>query len=177
VRTTGDPNRLVDGARAVLKQVDPTLPMTNVTTQIAQLEGRFAQERLFATAYSLFGGLAVLLAAIGLFGVMSYAVSRRTNEIGVRMALGARRGDVIRMVLGESMILVAVGVVVGLGAALGLARFAREQLAPVLFGLPPTDLAAIIAAVVLMVVVSTIAGFLPARRASRVDPLAALRVE
>jgi len=148
-----------------------------VTTQIAQLEGRFAQERLFATAYSLFGGLAMLLAAIGLFGVMSYAVSRRTNEIGVRMALGARRGDVIRMVLGESMILVAVGVGLGLGVALGLARLAREQLAPVLFGLPPTDLASIVAAVLLMAVVSTIAGFLPARRASRVDPLVALRVE
>jgi predicted permease len=177
LRTAGDPNALVDGARAVVKQVDPTLPMTNVTTQIAQLEGRFAQERLFATAYSLFGGLAVILAAIGLFGVMSYAVSRRTNEIGVRMALGARRADVIRMVLGESMILVAIGVALGLGAALGLARLAREQLAPVLFGLPPTDLAAIVAAVVLMAVVSTIAGFLPARRASRVDPLAALRVE
>ena len=177
VRTAGDPNALIDGARAVLKQVDPTLPMTNVTTQIAQIEGRFAQERLFATAYALFGGLALVLASIGLFGVMSYAVSRRTNEIGVRMALGARRGDVIRMVLGESMILVAVGVGLGLGAALGLARLAREQLAPVLFGLPPTDLAAMVAAVALMVVVSTIAGFLPARRASRVDPLAALRVE
>jgi ABC-type antimicrobial peptide transport system permease subunit len=157
--------------------VDPALPMTGVTTQMDQLEGRFAQERLFATAYSLFGGLALLLACIGLFGVMSYAVSRRTNEIGVRMALGARRVDVIRMVLGESSVMVVIGVVAGLGIAALTVKLAWNQLTPVLFGLRPTDLTAVVVAIVLMVVVATVAGFLPARRASRVDPLAALRVE
>jgi predicted permease len=177
MRTANDPNRLVEAARGVLRQVDPALPMTGVTTQMDQLEGRFAQERLFATAYSLFGGLALLLACIGLFGVMSYAVSRRTNEIGVRMALGARRVDVIRMVLGESSVMVVIGVVAGLGIAALTVKLAWNQLTPVLFGLRPTDLTAVVVAIVLMVVVATVAGFLPARRASRVDPLAALRVE
>jgi predicted permease len=177
LRTAGDPNGMVEAARGVLRQVDPALPMTNVTTQMAQLEGRFANERLFATAYALFGGLALLLASIGLFGVMSYAVSRRTNEIGVRMALGARRVDVIRMVLGESSIMVVIGVVTGLAIAMVTVKLAWNQLTGVLFGLRPTDVTAVVAAIVLMAVVSTVAGFLPARRASRVDPLAALRVE
>jgi predicted permease len=177
LRTAGDPNAMVDAARGVLRQVDSTLPMTNITTQMAQLEGRFAQERLFATAYALFGGLALLLASIGLFGVMSYTVSRRTNEIGVRMALGARRVDVIRMVLGESSVMVLLGVVTGLAIAGVTVKLAWNQLTGVLFGLPPTDVTAVAVAVVLMAIVATIAGFVPARRASKVDPLAALRVE
>jgi predicted permease len=170
VRTAADPNSLSDAVRATVRQVDSTLPLTNFTTQADQLEKRFAQERLFATAYSLFGGLALLLACIGLFGLMSYNVSRRTNEIGIRMALGAQPLTVVRMVLGESLALVGLGVVLGLASA----SAAGHLVAAVLFGLAPTDVPTFAAAVGLVAVVSMLAGYLPARRASLVDPMVAL---
>jgi predicted permease len=170
VRTAADPNGLSDAVRATVRQVDSTLPLTNFTTQADQLEKRFAQERLFATAYSLFGGLALLLACIGLFGLMSYNVSRRTNEIGIRMALGAQPLTVVRMVLGESLALVGLGVVLGLASA----SAAGHLVAAVLFGLAPTDVSTFAAAVGLVAVVSMLAGYLPARRASLVDPMVAL---
>jgi len=123
--------------------------------------------------------LALLVASIGLFGLMSYNVSRRTNEIGIRMALGAQRADVLRLVMRESMILVVVGLVIGLGVALGAGQFlaARQYLEALLFGLSPTNVAAIVFAVLLMSIVSAVAGYLPARRASRVDPMVALHYE
>ena len=92
VRTAGDPASVTSGVREAVRQVDPNLPMMDVSTQLEQVERRFPQEKMFAQAYTLFGGLALLVASIGLFGLMSYAVSRRTNEIGIRMALGAQRG-------------------------------------------------------------------------------------
>src|SRR5262249_6215411 len=130
-------------------------------------------EKMFAQIYALFGGLALLLASIGLFGVMSYNVSRRTNEIGIRMALGAQRGDVLGMVMRESMLLVGVGVAIGLAAAIGASRF----VAPLLFGRAPRDPGTILAATAVMIGVAALAGFLPARRASRVDPMVALHYE
>jgi ABC-type antimicrobial peptide transport system permease subunit len=154
-----------------VRQVEPNLPMMDVSTQLEQVERRFAQERIFAQAYTLFGGLALLVASIGLFGLMSYAVARRTNEIGIRMALGAQRADVMRQVLVESMILVAIGVTIGVAGSLGAGRFVST----LLFGLAPTDMVTIAAATGLMIAVSALAGFLPARRASRVDPMVALR--
>jgi ABC-type antimicrobial peptide transport system permease subunit len=159
--------------RDVSRQIDPNLPLTDVSTQIEQVEKRFQQERLFAQAYALFGALALVLASIGLFGLMSYNVSRRTNEIGVRMALGAQPRDVLRLVMGESMLLVAIGAVLGVAAALGAARLIATQL----FGVPPTDVAALTTALAIMAGVSAFAGYLPARRASRVDPMVALRYE
>ncbi len=135
VRTAGEPASLTETVRAALQQVDPDVPMTGITTQSDQVDGRFAQERLFALAYSLFGGLALLLACIGLFGLMSYSVSRRTNEIGIRMALGAQRAGVVGMVLRESMLMVAIGVVIGLAGAIAGGRFVES----VLFGLSTTD--------------------------------------
>jgi ABC-type antimicrobial peptide transport system permease subunit len=128
---------------------------------------------VFAEAYALFGALALLLASIGLFGLMSYSVARRTNEIGIRMALGAQRYDVLRLVMNESMTLVAVGVAIGLGIALAASRL----VASMLFGLAATDALTILTAVAVMAGVSAIAGYLPARRASRVDPLVALHYE
>jgi predicted permease len=166
VRTAGDPAQLIEPVRAAVRRLDSNLPITNVATQAEQIERRFAQDRLFANALTFFGGLALLLAAIGLFGLMSYNVSRRSQEIGIRMALGARRLDVIRMVLNESLALVAVGVVAGLGATVWLGSLVTTFL----YGLAPTDTATIAAAVGLIVVVATLAGYLPARRASRVDP-------
>jgi ABC-type antimicrobial peptide transport system permease subunit len=171
VRTTGDPNGLAEPVRAAVRQIDPNLPLQNVTTQADQLETRFAQERLFATAYSLFGALALLLACVGLFGLMSYNVARRTNEIGIRMALGAERLAVVRMVLGESMRLVVIGLALGLIAALASGRLVKT----VLFQLAPTDVATFAAAIALVFGVSLIAGYLPARRASLVDPMVALQ--
>ena len=144
-----------------------------MTTQTDQVEGRVAQERLFALAHTLFGGLALLLACIGLFGLMSYNVSRRTSEIGIRMALGAQRQGVVGMILRESMIMVALGAAIGLGGAVAAGRFIES----VLFGLSTTDAWTMSAVIAVTAVVSLAAGYLPARRASRVDPMVALRYE
>jgi predicted permease len=173
VRTAADPASVTSAVREAVRQVDPNLPMMDVSTQLEQVERRLQQEKMFAQAYTLFGGLALVLAAIGLFGVMSYSVSRRTNEIGIRMALGAQRADVLRLVLRESMILVIVGVVIGVAVTLGASRLVTT----LLFGLGSTDALTIGAAIGLMIVVSGLAGFLPARRASRVDPMVALRYD
>jgi len=173
VRTASDPASLTETVRSAMQLIDPDVPMSGITTQSDQVDARFAQERLFAVAYSLFGALALLLACIGLFGLMSYSVSRRTNEIGIRMALGAQRGSVVGMVLRESMLMVIIGVVIGLAGALAGGRFVES----VLFGLSTTDVWTISGAIGATALVSLAAGYLPARRASRVDPMVALRYE
>ena len=173
VRTAGDPVNVTSGVREAVRQIEPNLPMMDVSTQLEQVERRFAQEKIFAQAYTMFGGLALLVASIGLFGLMSYAVSRRTNEIGIRMALGAQRGAVMRQVLVESMVLVAIGITIGVAGAIAAGQF----ISTLLFGLAPTDVLTIVAATALMIGVSVLAGFLPARRASRVDPMVALRYD
>jgi predicted permease len=170
VRTTAAPAGTVGAIREAVRQIDPNLPLQDVSTQIEQVERRFQQEKLFAQAYSLFGAVALVLAAVGLFGLMSYNVSRRTNEIGIRMALGAQRGDVLRLVMRESMVLVAAGIVVGLAVAIAASRF----VATLLYNLPPTDVLSIALAIAVMALVSAVAGFIPARRASKVDPMVAL---
>jgi len=131
------------------------------------------QERFIAQLGSAFSLFALLLACVGLYGVMSYAVTRRTNEIGIRMALGARGDDVVRMVMKETMLLVAIGMAIGIGAALETTRL----ISTLLFGLTPNDPATIAAAALLMTFVAAFAGYLPARRAARVDPMTALRCE
>ena len=173
LRTAAAPAGAMASVREAARQIDPNLPLTDVSTQIEQVEKRFQQEKLFAQAYTLFGGLALLLASIGLFGLMSYNVARRTNEIGIRMALGAQRTDVLGLVMRESMLLVVVGVVVGLVIAVTAARLVTT----LLFGLPARDPVTMVGAVVVMALVSALAGYLPARRASKVDPMVALHYE
>ena len=173
VRTAGGPTGVTSGVREAVRQIDANLPMMDVSTQLEQVERRFQQEKIFAQAYTLFGGLALLVASIGLFGLMSYTVSRRTNEIGIRMALGAQRTDVLRQVLLESMLLVLIGVTIGIAGSIGAGRFVTT----LLFGLAPTDAITFVLAAALMILVSALAGFLPARRASRVDPMVALRYD
>jgi ABC-type antimicrobial peptide transport system permease subunit len=162
---------LSETARAAMREIDPTIPIQEFTSQTEQISQRFAQERLFARAYAAFGGLAVLLACIGLFGLMSYNVSRRTGEIGVRMALGAQRRTVVGMVLSESMRLVVIGLILGVAAVLYAGRFVET----VVYGLSARDPLTIAGAIGLIGLVTALAGGLPARRASNVDPMTALR--
>jgi len=173
LRTAGDPAAVVGAIREAVRQIDPNLPLMDVATQIEQVEKRLAPERAFAQAYAMFGALAVVLASIGLFGLMSYSVARRTNEIGIRMALGAQRQDVLRLVMSESMLLVAGGIAIGLAIAVAAGRLVTS----LLYGLAATDVVTMLGSVMLLVVVSAIAGYLPARRAARVDPLVALHYE
>jgi ABC-type antimicrobial peptide transport system permease subunit len=173
LRTASDPMAMTTMVRAAMREIDATLPIPTFTSETEQIEQRFSQERLFARAYSLFGALALVLACIGLFGLMSYNVARRTNEIGIRMALGAGRGTVVGMVMRESLTLVAIGMAIGVGASIWAGRFVKT----VLFGLTPMDALTMAAAIGLILLVSSLAGFLPARRASRVDPMVALHTQ
>lgn len=160
---------------SVTRAVAEFSPNVNVELRMldASIQDSLLRERLMASLSAAFGGLALLLAAIGLYGVMSYTVARRTNEIGIRMAMGAEGHDVVRMVLGEAAWLIAAGIVAGTGLALAGGRLARS----LLFQLSPTDPATVATAMALLIIVGLIAGTGPARRASRVDPVIALRDE
>jgi predicted permease len=171
VRTTGDTAPIAAAMQREARALDPAMPMFTAETLNAQLDASLAQERLVAMLSSLFGLLALALACIGLYGVMAYDVARRTREIGVRMALGASARRVAQLVLRETMWLVGIGVVIGLGAALAATRWVNS----LLYGLQPHDPLTIGLAVLTLLIVAAIAGYLPARRASRVDPMVALR--
>ena len=170
VRGAGE---LATSIRDAIREVDSNLPLFEIKTQIQQAKESLAQERLFATLSSFFGVLAMLLSCVGLYGVMSYGVRRRTNEIGIRMALGATPPRVMRMVMRETMVIVGIGVAIGLGTALALTRL----IVAMLYGLAPSDPITMAVAVILMSGVAAVSGYIPARRASRVDPMVALRYE
>ena len=159
--------------RQAVQRIDPNLPIFNMKAMSAQVSESLYVERMVAALSVAFGALATMLAAIGLYGVMSYAVARRTREIGIRMALGAERGRVMWLVLKEVAALAALGVVVGLAGALYLTRQVQSQL----FGLSPHDPATLAGAMTLLLAVALVAGFIPARRATTIDPLVALKAE
>jgi ABC-type antimicrobial peptide transport system permease subunit len=173
VRAVGDPRGIVGEVRKAVHEADPSLPINRVATMTEQISDSVNMERLVAYLTSAFGILALALASVGLYGVMSYAVSRRTAELGIRMALGAHSSQVLWMVLRGSLGLVALGIAIGLPLVLAVTRFLKGML----FGLAPNDFASVVSAILVLVTVATVAGYLPARRASRIEPLAALRYE
>jgi predicted permease len=173
VRTNGNPTSLVPLLRRAVQSVDKNLPLIDVRTQEQQIAATVRDERMFADLTAAFGLLALTLASIGIYGIMAYTVSRRTNEIGIRLALGAQARQILSMVLGEAFWLAAAGVAAGLGAALFLTRFLRTML----YGLKPNDPATLVCAATLLFAVALLAGWVPARRASRVQPMQALRHE
>jgi predicted permease len=177
LRTAANPLTLVPSVRAAVASIDASVPLFGVKTQSQQIDELLFQERLFAKLTSSFGFLALLLACVGLFGILSYAIARRTREIGIRMALGAQQSDVLRMVMRETMQLVVVGIAFGAVASIAGARIASSLISDLLYGLKVTDVPTIVGAVILLLFVALLAGALPARRASRVDPLVALRYE
>jgi predicted permease len=173
VRYSGKPDVIISEVRQAIAQVDHSLPVAYEGTMVEQVNRSLAGQTLIARLSTFFGVLAAFLACIGIYGLMSYAVTRRTNEIGIRMALGAERSGVLWMVMRESLMLVALGVVIGIPAALAAARL----ISSVLYGLKATDPLTITAAALAMIAVAALAGYLPARRAAKVDPMVALRYE
>jgi ABC-type antimicrobial peptide transport system permease subunit len=173
VRVTGKPEALMRQIRAALRNEDPNLAISEVTTLGEVVDRSLGREKLLAKLAGFFGALALLLASIGLYGVIAYSVARRRNEIGIRMALGAGPGSVLRMVLGESLVVVALGLAVGIPAALACGRLVSSQL----YGVDATDPFTIACAATGLLAVALAASFLPARRASLLDPCAALREE
>jgi predicted permease len=187
LRTDGEPTALVGAVRQIVHEIDSNLPITEITTQEARVQASLAQERLYARLLSFFGGLALLLAAIGLSGVLAYSVAQRTNEIGVRMALGAQISDVLRLVIWQGMRLVLLGLFVGGLGAYGLKRLLasqyfneeawQRQITDLLYGINGVDPVAFSVIALLLTFVALVACWLPARRAAQVDPLEALRHE
>jgi predicted permease len=173
VRTAGDPQALVPAIRAAVAQINPNLPLRDVTTESQQIDRLLFQERLVARLSSFFGLLALVLACIGLYGLLAYEVTRRTREIGIRIALGAQAKDVLRSVVRQGLALVLVGAAVGIGVALGVTRYLKSML----YEVHANDPVTIVVVVALLVLVALAACFIPARRATNVDPMVALRCE
>jgi predicted permease len=173
IKTQLSPAAILPALRNAVQSIDKDLPLRDIRTQNEQIEDSISQERLFATLTAGFGILALILACIGIYGIMAYNVARRTSEIGVRMALGARTRQVLFMILRESSWLAVFGIAAGLAAALGLTRFVGSML----YGLKPSDPATLIAATLILLAVAIAAAYGPARRASRIDPMQALRHE
>jgi ABC-type antimicrobial peptide transport system permease subunit len=173
VRAAGNPTAVFGSIRRIAREIDANVPLYNLRTLDHQIELSLLNDRLMATLSAAFGVLATALAVIGLYGVMAYTVARRTREIGVRVALGAAGSDVVRLVMREVVALAGSGILIGLVAALVVGRFFRAQL----YGIVPADPLAIVAAAVTLGAVALLAGYIPARRASKVDPLIALRCD
>jgi predicted permease len=176
VRTSGDPSSHVAAIRQAVREVDRELPLKGIKTQAEQADETLAMERLFAKLFSLFGLLALVLAAVGLYGVLAWSVTERRHEIGIRVALGASRGSVMKMILRQGLTLTLLGVVLGLAGASVLAT-SLQSLSHMLYGIEPTDPMTFGGIAVVLMLVALAACYIPARRATKVDPLVALRYE
>ena len=172
-RTAGDPGKIGDAIRREVQSVDPDVPVYAVRTMEEVVARSMAERRFALEILAFFAVIALLLASIGIYGVMAYTFSQRTHEIGIRVALGAQRSHILRMALGEGMVLVALGLAAGLFGALLLTQFLRSML----FAVKPTDPVTFIAIAALLSAVALLACYIPAHRATRVDPLVALREE
>jgi len=173
VRTRMNPTAVIASIRSVVSQMDSNLPVFNVQTQAELIDQLLFQERMIAKLAGFFGILALVLACIGLYGLLSYEVSRRTREIGIRIALGAQRGGVLRLVVGQGIVLAITGAMVGIAVALGVTRYLKSML----YNIHANDPATIAGVTILLTLVAVAACYIPARRAMRVDPMVALRYE
>jgi predicted permease len=173
IRTALDPSGIAPAVRHQVQLIDRNLPLGDVSTQAADVDEKLGDERALATLLSLFAALGLVLASIGLYGTISYGVAKRTNEVGIRMALGARQGDMLRMVLREALLLVAIGVAIGVPLSIAGARL----ISTLIFGVKPADAVAICFSSGVMMAIASLAAYLPARRATKVDPMVALRYE
>jgi macrolide transport system ATP-binding/permease protein len=173
LRTAGDPLALANTVRQIVHQAAPLVPMARVTTQSRRIDATILQERIFAQLCSCFGALALIMACVGLYGTMAYAVARRTSEIGIRMALGAERRRIVWMVLSEVFALSAAGLVIGFAMVWETTAFLKSFL----FGMKPNDPAVLATSIAVLIVAAIVAGYAPAWRASRIDPMTALRHE
>jgi putative ABC transport system permease protein len=173
VRTAGDPASLVPSVRALVRRLEPLAAVDGAIAMQEVVDGSLLRPRFYGVCLGLFAVMAAALAALGVYGLLAYAVSLRTQEIGVRMALGAKPGQVMRMVLGEGAALTAVGLAIGVAGSLGATRYLRG----LLFGVAPLDPSTFILAAGLFACVAMLASYVPARRATRTDPSTALRAE
>ena len=173
MRTAADPQAILPAIREVVAQVNTNLPLFDVKTESEQIDRLLFRERLVARLAGFFGLLALALACVGLYGLLSYEVSRRTREIGIRLALGAQREGVLKLVLGQGIALAIAGATLGIGVALGVMRY----LASMLYDVHANDPMTMIGVAVLLTLVAVAACYTPARRAMRVDPIVALRYE
>lgn len=173
IRTQGDPANLAAAVRKEVQAIDPDQPVAAVKTMDQWVDTSVAEPRYRTALLGLFAGLALVLASTGIYGAMSYSVAQRTHEIGVRMALGARRLDVLKMVVRQGMLLVVLGVGIGLAGALAL----TSVMSTLLFGVTAKDPLTFAAVATLLTLVALVACYIPARRATKVDPLVALRHE
>jgi putative ABC transport system permease protein len=171
LRAAGDPRNQVSALRAAVRELDPDQPLVRIRTMEENIGASVAQPRFRTTLLGIFAGCALLLSVVGLYGVMTYSVSRRASEIGIRMALGAQRRDILAMVLGEGLRLAVIGVAIGAAAALALTRL----LTTFLYATAPTDPIAYGGAAVLLIAVALLACYVPARRAMELDPVSSLR--
>ena len=173
VKTSSSPEAVAEQLRAQLKAIDPHLPLYNIKTLSTEIDESLVQERLVTWLTAAFGLLATLLTALGLYGVLTFSVARRTREIGIRVALGAQRRDVFRLIMIRGVILVGVGVAIGLAASFAFSRL----IGALLFGVTPNNVTTLFGVSAGLIAVALLACFIPARRATKVDPMVALRYE